>query len=548
VVYQVYPRSFADANGDGVGDLKGITNSLNYLEWLGVDAVWICPFYRSPMRDFGYDVSDHCDVDPLFGTLSDFDGLIEEAHARGIRVVVDFVPNHTSDEHPWFVESRSSRESPKRDWYVWRDPKPDGGPPNNWLSYWGGSAWEFDEQTDQYYLHSFMAEMPDLDWRNEEVEEAMLGVARFWLERGVDGFRVDSAQQIMKDPELRDNPTNPDAGKSAYKYLGGYDAQLHLHDKGHEDVHKVYRRFRALLDEYGGRDGRTRLAMGEIHVFDRPEWARHWASYYGADLDEFHVPFNLTLVGRAWEAAGFRRVVEEMEAITPPGAWPNWVLGNHDEPRIASRVGRERARVAMMLLLTLRGTPTIYYGDEIGMKDVPVPPDKVRDPFEKGSPGMGLGRDPERSPMQWDAGPNAGFCPKGAEPWLPVADDYEEVNVAAQKADPRSVLSLTRHLLALRRDLSALAEGSYEPIVRGVPADCMAYLRRDGEGECLVALNFSGEWKELRLLGQVKGRVAVSTRLDREGTETPTPFGLRAYEGCVLELRHRGRPADGTNK
>jgi alpha-glucosidase len=535
VVYQVYPRSFADANSDGVGDLPGITKRLDYLSWLGVDAVWISPFYRSPMRDFGYDVSDFRDVDPTFGTLEDFDRLLEEAHGRGIRVVVDFVPNHTSDEHPWFAESRSSRDNPKRGWYVWRDPRPDGSAPNNWVSYWGGSAWEWDEGTGQYYLHSFMPEMPDLNWRNPEVEEAMLDVARFWLEWGVDGFRVDSAQQILKDPFFRDNPVNPDAGASAYKYLGSYDLQLHLHDKGHEDLHGVYRRFRVLLDGYARRDGRGRLAIGEIHVFDRPEWKRHWAGYYGADLDEFHMPFNLTLVGKQWNAAAFRRAIEEMEALTPEGAWPNWVLGNHDESRIASRVGREQARAAMLLLLTLRGTPTLYYGDEIGMEDVPVPPGRVRDPFENASPGQGLGRDPERSPMQWSAGTNAGFCPEGVEPWLPVAGDYREVNVEEQAEDPRSMLSLTRRLLALRQELPALHAGGYEPLLDGVPEDCLAYLRRHVEGgDCFVALNFSGEARELRLQDGLKGRVLLSTFLDREGGTNRGALRLRANEGVVV--------------
>ncbi len=467
---------------------------------------------------------------------------LSEAHARGIRVVVDFVPNHTSDRHLWFAKSRSLRDNSRRDWYVWADPKPDGtaegAPPNNWITYWGDSAWEWEEATGQYYLHSFMAQMPDLNWRNLEVEDAMLGVARFWLGRGVDGFRVDSAQQIMKDPLLRDNPPNPNAGKSAYKYLGPYDTQLHLHDKGHEDVHKVYRRFRKLLDEYGERDGRGRGAIGEIHVYDRPDWASHWSGYYGADLDEFHLPFNLTLVGRLWEAAGFRQAIEEMEAMTPPGAWPNWVLGNHDEPRVASRIGREQARAAMMLLLTLRGTPTIYYGDEIGMQNVPPgPPEKVRDPFEKDLPGMGLGRDPERSPMQWSAEPNAGFCPEGVEPWLPVASDYREVNVAVQAEAPYSMLSLTRRLLALRRKLLALHTGSYEPVQEGVPEDCLAYLRRHEEGSsCLVALNFSGEERELRLPDADKGRILVSTLLDREGAAGLDLFHLRANEGCVVEF------------
>lgn len=533
-IYQVYPRSFKDVSGDGVGDLPGIVQKLDYLSWLGVDAIWISPFYRSPMKDFGYDVSDFKDVDPVFGNLEDIELLIGEAHKRDIYVVVDFVPNHTSDEHPWFIESRSSRDNPKRDWYVWRGPGACGAAPNNWLSYWGGSAWEWDERTGQYYLHSFMPEMPDLNWRNAEVEEAMLSAARFWLEKGVDGFRVDSAQQIMKDPMFRDNPTNPNAGENAYKYLGGYDQQLHLHDKGHQDVHGVYRRFRKTLDSYASK-GKGRLAIGEVHVFDRPDWERHWSSYYGADLDELHMPFNLTLVGKPWNASVVKKSVEKMEALVPEGAWPNWVLGNHDEPRIASRIGSAQARAAMLLLLTLRGTPTIYYGDEIGMKDVSIPSDLALDPFEKTSPGLGLGRDPERAPMQWNAEPNSGFSPEVAEPWLPVADDYREVNVKAQSDDPHSMLSLTRRLLALRRKLPALSEGNYEKF-QDAPEDCIVYIRRHKTDSCVVAINFSSGSEELPIPPRCIGRLLLSTRLDRESEEGLRFLKLRPYEACILEL------------
>lgn len=566
VFYQIYPRSFQDTDGDGIGDLPGIASRLDYLTWLGVDALWLSPFYRSPMLDFGYDVSDHCEVDPTFGTLYDFDRLLEEAHRLGLRVIVDFVPNHTSSEHPWFAESRSSRDNPWRDWYIWADPRPDGtpggAPPNNWLSYWGGSAWEFDEHTGQYYLHSFMPEMPDLNWRNPEVCEAMLRVAHFWLQRGVDGFRVDSAQQIMKDPEFRDNPANPEAGKNSYKNLGGYDAQLHLHDKGHPDIHEVYKEFRALLDSYGRCGGRERVALAEVHVFDRPEWASEWSAYYGADLDEFHLPLNLTLVGKPWNAKHFREAVEEMERTVPEGAWPNWVLGSHDEPRVASRIGREKTRAATMLLLTLRGTPTVYYGDELGMKDVPLPPERVLDPFEKMSPGLGLGRDPERSPMQWDATENAGFCPAGVKPWLPVADDYEVVNVAAQKEDPRSNLTLTRELLELRHKTPVLSGGDYETLLHeGIPEDCLCYLRaprfdsgqgsaghdsdNHGAASCLVALNFSGEERKLRPFGADEegatgSAVLLSTHLDRRGPACLSPLWLRAREGCIVLLPGHG--------
>ncbi|MDQ3547471.1 MAG: alpha-amylase family glycosyl hydrolase, partial [Chloroflexota bacterium] len=363
-VYQIYPRSFRDSDGNGTGDLTGVIEKFDYLsEMLGVDAIWLSPFFPSPMADFGYDVSDYCGVDPLFGDLTTFDRLVAQAHAREMRVIIDYVPNHTSDQHPWFIESRSSRDNPKRDWYVWRDAQPDGSLPNNWQASFGGPSWTFDETTGQYYLHSFLPQQPDLDWRNPEVKEAMFDVVRFWLERGVDGFRIDVAHRIMKDPELRDNPPAPDAGLVRHKDQGDYDAQLHIHDMGHEDVHEVYRDMRTLLDEYS--DEQPRIAIGEIHIFE----LEVWSNYYGGELDELHLPFNFGLLAVPWDAAAVREFVTELEGTIPDGAWPNYVVGNHDEPRIASRVGPERARIAMMLLLTLRGTPTLYQGDELGMQD-----------------------------------------------------------------------------------------------------------------------------------------------------------------------------------
>ncbi|HET7685646.1 MAG TPA: alpha-amylase family glycosyl hydrolase, partial [Candidatus Limnocylindria bacterium] len=445
VVYEIYPRSFADADGDGVGDLAGIQSRLDYLAWLGVDAIWIAPFYPSPMADFGYDVADHTDVHPLFGTLETFDALLAAAHDRGIRVLVDYVPNHTSIEHPWFAESRRSRDSPRRDWYTWRDPHPDGSPPNNWISMFHGPAWDLDPATGQYYLHTFLPEQPDLNWRNPGVRAAMFDVARFWLDRGVDGFRIDVAPMVMKDPLLRDNPPNP--SDAEFGRLGAWSRQLHLYDHAHPDMHELYRAFRAMLDAYPG----ERMSVGELHHPDFDVWA----AYYGEDQDEIHVPFNFHLLNAAWEADAVRAAVEGVEGVLPHGAWASWVLGNHDQPRFATRAGREQAPAGMLLLLTLRGTPTLYYGDEIGMVDVPVAGADARDPWERREPGRG--RDPERTPMQWDASPHAGFTDAGATPWLPVAPDFERVNVAVQAADPRSLLSLTRRLIALRRGHPALA-------------------------------------------------------------------------------------------
>ena len=528
VIYQVYPRSFKDTNADGIGDLTGIIAKLDYLTWLGVDAIWLSPIYPSPMIDFGYDITDYTDIDPLFGDLATFDTLVAQAHQRGLKIIMDYVPNHTSDQHPWFIQSRSSRTNPRRDWYVWADPKPGGSPPNNWLASWGGSAWEWDITTGQYYLHSYHKAMPDLNWRNPAVKEAMFDVVRFWLERGVDGLRIDSAQRIMKDPQLRDNPPNPDLRGTTYKSFTDYDTQLHLNDKGHPDIHEVYRELRQLLDTYSILS--PRVALGEMHIYD---W-RVWARYYGLQLDEIHMPLNFGLVSIPWKARTVQQLVDAVEAALLPGAWPNYVLSNHDEPRIATRVGPEQARVAMLLLLTLRGTPTLYYGDEIGMHDVEIPPEYIQDPSEKSQPGKGLGRDPERTPMQWDGTPNAGFCPPTVKPWLPIADDYKQTNVAIEREDRHSMLTLARALLQLRRTTPALSVGSYTPI-EGVPDDCFVYMRQFGKQRHLIALNFSSNEQQVHL-PKPGGRVLLSTHLDREESIELNTLRLRGDEGCIIEV------------
>jgi alpha-glucosidase len=519
VIYQVYPRSFFDSDGDGVGDLAGIAAKLGHLAALGVDAVWISPFYPSPMRDFGYDVTDHRAVDPLFGTLEDFDRLLAAAHALGIRVVLDFVPNHTSDLHPWFTESRASRESPRRGWYVWRDPAPGGGPPNNWLSTFGGSAWTLDAATGQYYLHTYLREQPDLDWRNPAVEAEMLRVMRFWLDRGVDGLRVDAVQNVIKDDRFRDNPPNPAfrPGDDPFTRL------LRVWSGDRPEVHAVIARMRRVLEEYGG----DRVLIGEI--YNTPE---RLVAYYGRDGAGCHFPYNFQLIVLPWNARSIDAAIRRYEALLPPGAWPSWVLGNHDRPRIASRVGRAQARVAAMLLLTLRGTPTVYYGDEIGMTDVPIPPERVQDPFEKNVPGMGLGRDPERTPMQWSAAPNAGFTT--GTPWLPVAADYRETNVETQRCDPESMLALHRRLLALRRAEPALSIGAYAPV--DAAGDVLAYLREHDGTRFLVALNLGPSPASLDFDG--RGEVVLSTDIDRTDDPVRGHVALRGDEGVVVRLSH----------
>ena len=526
IIYQVYPRSFADSNGDGVGDLPGVLSRLDYLQWLGVDAVWLSPIYPSPMRDFGYDISDYCDVHPLFGTLADFDALLAETHRRGMKLVLDFVPNHTSDEHPWFRESRSSRTNAKRDWYLWRDPQSGGGPPNNWLSNFGGPAWTFDPATGQYYYHAFLKEQPDLNWRNPEVRRAMHDVLRFWLDRGVDGFRVDVIWHIAKDEQFRDNPRNPEyqPGQNPHhEFLATYTADQ-------PGIHDIIAEMRAVLDAYP-----ARMMVGEIYL---P--LERLVTYYGEGGSGVHMPFNFQLITTKWDARTVADAVRHYEQSLPAYGWPNWVLGNHDNPRIASRVGAAQARVAAMLLLTLRGTPTMYYGDEIGMRDVPIPPGRVQDPFEKNVPGIGLGRDPERTPMQWDAGPNAGFAPPGATPWLPIADDYATVNVAAQREDPGSMLALTRRLITLRRAEPALSVGAYEPVDAG--QDVVAYLRTDPATgrRFLVVLNLASHphmfWPKTPGGAAPAGKVVLSTHPDREGVPTGAEIPLRADEGLIVAL------------
>jgi alpha-glucosidase len=521
VIYQIYPRSFQDSNGDGVGDLPGILSRLDHLAALGVDALWISPIYLSPMVDFGYDVSDHCGVDPAFGSLADFDRLVAAAHARSLRVILDYVPNHTSDQHPWFLGSRATRSNPKRDWYIWRDPAPDGGPPNNWLSEFGGPAWTLDAATGQYWYHAYLPQQPDLNWRNPQVRQAMLDVLRFWLNRGVDGFRVDAIHHLIEDAAFRDNPPNPDwrPGMSPARRV------IRAHTMDQPEVHDAILAMRRVVDAYAG----DRVLIGEAYLpIDR------LMAYYGADLSGFHLPFNFHLLSTPWNAWAIADLIERYEAALPPGGWPNWVLGNHDRSRLASRLGPAQARVAAMLLLTLRGTPTIYQGEEIGMRDVPIPPDRVQDPWERNVPGLGLGRDPARTPMQWDAGPNAGFT-TAREPWLPVADNRRTINAAAQAADPRSLLAFYRVLMALRRAEPALSVGGYAPVATA-GSEVLAYERRDNATgrRLLVALNLGGHDHELPTTATAGRQVLVSTHLDRCGEPVGDTLHLRSDEGVVI--------------
>jgi alpha-glucosidase len=478
VVYQVYPRSFADASADGVGDLEGLRGRLEHLAWLGVDAVWLSPIYRSPMADFGYDVADYCDVDPLFGDLAAFDALLADAHARDIRVLLDWVPNHTSDQHPWFVESRASRDSPKRSWYRWRDGSPDR-PPNNWpAAFGGGPAWTWDEGTEQWYLHTFLAQQPDLNWDEPDVVAAMHDVLRFWLDRGVDGFRADVVHLIGKDPALADVPRlNP---------AGGHLSIVGSHD--YAGTHALLRGIRSVLDEYG-----DRMMVGEVNLTG----TELIAPYLGDD-DELHLAFDFESLDVPWDAEGWRARIAHVEAIMGE-RWPTWVFSNHDQPRIRTRLGgsEARARAAAIMLLTLRGTPFLYAGEELGLLDAVVPPQRVVDPG---------GRDGCRAPIPWTAAPGHGWP---AEPWLPWPPEPAQHSVEAQRADPTSTLHLYREALALRRASPALRHGSLA-LLDDAPDGVLAYERRaDGDVRRAWvsfgprAVDLPAEWRvELRTDGR----------------------------------------------
>ncbi|MCW2527941.1 MAG: alpha amylase catalytic region [Pseudonocardiales bacterium] len=507
-IYQIYPRSFADSNGDGVGDLPGVLSRLDYLVSLGISAIWLSPIYRSPMADFGYDISDYCDVDPIFGSLTDLDALVAGAHARGLKVVLDWVGSHTSDQHPWFLASRSSKNDPKRDWYVWRDPLGDGDPPNNWPSMFSavGDAWTFDETTRQYYLHSFMREQPDLNWDNPEVEAAMHDVLRFWLDRGIDGFRMDAVVRMAKDPLLRDN--------------------LKGHRRRDEDWDTMTARMqgiRAVVDSYDGR-----MLVGELVASPISRFLD-----YLNTADQLHLAHNFVFIDGSWSAAAYRAGIDEFERLAESHTWPTWFLNNHDHHRVASRFdkdghGAERARAIGVLLYTLRGTPFIYQGEELGLPDALIPADRIVDVD---------GRDPERAPMPWEppssAGPGAGFT--SGEPWLPLIADAENLAASIQESQPGSTLNLYRRIARLRAGSPVLQGGSQRMV--DVADRVLAWFREfDGE-RLLVAVNFSGEPIALTLpteLGPSARVVLSSARGCRDPSVETAGFVLRGSEAIVL--------------
>jgi alpha-glucosidase len=518
VFYEIYPRSFADSNNDGIGDLKGITSKMSYLHDLGVDAIWITPCFPSPQVDFGYDVSDYENIDPMYGTLADFDQMVAEGKKQHVRILFDFVVNHSSDQHPWFVDSKSSRNAAHRDWYIWRDGKASGQPPNNWTSEFGGSAWKFDATTGQYYYHNFYAEQPDLNWHNPAVKDAMFDVTRWWYKRGVSGFRLDAVDTLFEDPKLRDNPILP--GKNAY----GDPNQEKKYNTKLREVHDVLRGLRQVADESGA------VLIGETWTKNVSELRQ----YYGDHSDELQMPMDLMLTSLKFSAPVFR---EHIAAVDGAGGWPVYVISNHDIVRSYDRYGDGRhndqiAKVMAALYLTLRGTPIMYYGEEIGMKTTPpTHKEDVKDPIGRTGWPQEKGRDGERTPMQWNTETNAGFSAK--KPWLPVPPIYKTHNVATEEKDPNSILNFYKKLLALRHTNEALLDGSYIALNHD-DANVMSYLRSYKGKAVLVALNMSGSPQKasFRLDGQGFGSVHLSGLLatpqsSAKGVEVSLePFGV----------------------
>lgn len=483
VIYQIYPRSFFDSNNDGIGDLLGIISKLDYLKGhsnsLGVDAIWLSPFYTSPQKDFGYDVSHYTEIDPCYGSLEDVKTLIEECNKRNLKVILDLVLNHTSEEHPWFQESRRDKVNSKRDWYIW-SPARNGKPPNNWQSRFGGSSWTFDAHSGEYYLHSFLPSQPDLNWRNPQVQEAVKNVFKFWLDLGVAGFRLDVFNFYFKDAELRDNPIRKGIAGKFYSYLN----QLHKYDKDQPELFETVRDLRKLVDSYDG----NRVMLGEVDSDNNTHAA---GLCYGKNCDGLHLAFNFDFLFASWNAGHFRKVIQQWEASVPQGAWPTYVLSNHDQKRHFSRFGNcvEKAKVACALLLSLRGTPVLYYGEEIGMRESRIPKSLLKDP-----PGIKYwpffqGRDGCRTPMQWSSALSAGFS-KNVETWLPVDGSFYGVNVELQEETRDSLLNFYKQILALRKREPALQLGSIE-FVNIKERHTLCYLRTFRSETIFVALNFS---------------------------------------------------------
>ncbi len=507
---------FADSDGDGIGDLGGIIGHLDHLAWLGVDGIWLSPITVSPNADWGYDVADYCDVSPEYGTLADLDTLVAECGACGIRVLLDLVPNHTSDRNAWFVDARSSATSAHRDWYVWADPKADGSAPNNWVSSFGGPAWTLDPASGQYYLHNFVPEQPDLNWWNDGVRNAFDDILRFWFDRGIAGFRIDVCNMIIKDAELRDNPPATEDDHWLVQVFG----QRSVFNANRPEVHDVVRRWRHLADGYEP----ARVLLGETNV----EELDTLVSFYGDGRDELDMAFNFVFINAPFEAAALQSVVENTQSLLPADAWPVWTGSNHDVSRFATRwAGGDprKTKAALLMLLTLRGTPVLYQGDEIGLTDTELTREDLRDPVGLRYWPAYAGRDPVRSPMPWHDRPGAGFTGADARPWMPFGD-VAACNVEAQRDDPDSVLSFTRDLIALRRRTPDLQSGDYAAL----PSPLGVWAWRRGHG-VVVVLNLTDDAVEVPGFA---GDVRISTDRGRDGEAVVAPFEVRPWEGLVV--------------
>jgi len=523
VFYEIYPRSFADSNNDGIGDLKGIASKLDYLKDLGVDAIWISPCFPSPQVDFGYDVSDYENIDPMYGTLADFDVLASEAKKRNIRIILDFVVNHSSDQHKWFLDSKSSRASAHRDWYIWRDGKGPGEPPNNWVSTFGGSAWKFDPTTNQYYYHFFYTEQPDLNWRNPAVKDAMFGIEAWWYKRGVSGFRLDAVDTLFEDPKLQDNPIlHP--GMNAF----GDPYEDNKNNTKLPEVHDILRGLRKVADEHNA------VLIGETWTADVAELNR----YYGDGNNELQLPmdFLFTTVNKL-SPAEFRK---QIAAVNGDAGWPTFVISNHDIVRSYDRYGDgehndQIAKVMAALYLTLRGTPIMYYGEEIGMKTtLPTSKEEVKDPIGRTGWPKEKGRDGERTPMQWDGTVNAGFSK--AKPWLAVPPTYETHNVATELKDHNSVLEFYRKVLRLRHDNTALLDGNYKAI-NETDDNVLSYLRIYKDHGTVVALNMTNAPQKISIGLKGNGFASVKSLLATEkSVATGDDVSLEPYGVFIGEL------------
>jgi len=520
VIYQIYPRSFYDSNGDGIGDIPGIIEKLDYLKDLGIDAIWLSPVNTSPMHDFGYDISNYRDIDEIFGSKKDFRELIKEAHLRDIKIIMDMVVNHTSHMHQWFIESRSSLDNPKRDWYIWRDGK-NGKPPNNWIAAFGGSSWEKYAHTGQYYLHSFVKEQPDVNWRNKELREAMYNEMRYWLDRGVDGFRLDVVNWFMKDENFRNNTLS----------LRPQQLQKHRYDRNRPESHEIMKEIRQVVDSY-----KDRMLVGEVFSLP-PGDPKLSASYIGDGTDELHMAFDFSMIYKRWNARTVYRTIARWMEIIPENGWPCHVLSNHDQPRSISRFGGgsdaiKRARVAATLLLTLKGTPFIYYGEEIGMRNISISRKDIQDPLGKRYWPLYTGRDPARAPMQWSSEENAGFT-RGTV-WLPVHRNYRRVNVETDAADKYSMLNHYKSLIRIRKKKKALHMGDWTPLIKGVDS-IIAYTRECEEQKIFVVLNFSNGVRKLTLNDRGQWRVISSTHKFVNEHFTDIDFKVMPYEATIVQ-------------